>query len=69
MTNSELYNYFLAAKIPSRIAALAADAISLKSDELWLGDTFAVKELAETFIELYSIEGDLSLETLGEMLV
>lgn len=69
MTNDELYNHFLAAEIPSAIAALAADAISAKVDELWLGQPDAVKELANTFIELYKAEGKKSLETLEGKLI
>lgn len=69
MNNNELYNHFLAAEIPSAIAALAADAISAKVDELWLGQPDAVKELANDFIKLYGISGDNALSELKARLV
>lgn len=69
MTNSDLYNHLRLSGIPSPIAALAADMISAKADELWLGNDEAVTELANDFIRLYGIEGDNSLETLKGMLI
>lgn len=69
MTNDALYNHFLSAEIPSAIAALAADAISAKVDELWLGQPSAVGELANDFIKLYGISGDSALSELKARLV
>lgn len=69
MNNDALYNHFLAAKIPSAIAALAADAISAKVDELWLGNPDAVRELASDFVKLYGISGDNALSELEARLV
>lgn len=69
MSQNQLFNHILGAGVPSEYAKDAADMISAKCNEAWLGNNEAVTELADTFIKLYAIEKEQSLVTLKRKLV
>lgn len=76
MTNSDIYNHFRLAGIPSATAARAADAISAHVEDMFSNSDKSYKlhngwmlELLQDFVNLYAVNAETALVELKARLV